>query len=430
MSDAKIQILKILLAVLTLAFFSPVLALPVLASPLDDLKSQISERNSQIAELEKEIEQYRNLIDEKSKEAEGLNNQISRLETTIKKISADIILTEKKIEVAGLNIKELGFGINLKENEIGGKKLVLAEIIRTMDKEESQSMVEIFLAYENFSDFFNNLDRMENVQNNLNVKLRELIGLKQELQSQEEKEKGFKREMEALEDQMADKKALSEISKDNKQVLLKDTKKKEAVYKNLLADRLAKQQALEEEISQIEEKIRIEIDPASLPISRSGVLAWPLEKIIITQDFGNTPFATKNPQIYNGKGHNGVDFRASVGEPILAADDGKVIDIGDTDKQCRGVSYGKWILIEHSNNLSTLYAHLSLIKVSAGEIVKRGQLVGYSGDTGYVTGPHLHFTVFASQAVEVSEMKSKVCGTMLRLPLAPYNGYLNPLSYL
>lgn len=425
MSGAKIQMLKILLAVLALAFFSPALALP-----LDDLKSQISERNKQIEELEKEIEQYRNLIDEKSKEAESLNGQISRLEATIKKINADIALTEKKIEVAGLNIQELGFGINLKENEIGEKKLVLAEIIRTMNKEESQSLVEVFLAYENFSDFFNNLDRMENIQNNLNVKLRELVGLKQELQSQEEKEKGFKSQLEVLENQMADKKTLSEISKGNKQVLFQETKKKEAVYKNLLADRLAKQRALEEEISQIEEKIRIEIDPASLPVSRSGVLAWPLEKITITQDFGNTPFATKNPQIYNGKGHNGVDFRAQVGESVLAADDGKIIDVGDTDKQCRGVSYGQWILIEHSNNLSTLYAHLSLIKVSAGETVKRGQLVGYSGDTGYVTGPHLHFTVFAARAVEVSSMKSKVCGTMLRLPLAPYNAYLNPLSYL
>ena len=151
MSDVKVPIIKILLAILVLAFFTP-----VLASPLDDLKSQISERNKQIEELEKEIEQYRNLIDEKSKEAESLNTQISRLEATIKKISADIALTEKKIEVAGLNIQELGFGINLKENEISEKKLVLAEIIRTMDKEESQSMVEVFLAYENFSDFFNN----------------------------------------------------------------------------------------------------------------------------------------------------------------------------------------------------------------------------------------------------------------------------------
>ena len=193
---------------------------------------------------------------------------------------------------------------------------------------------------------------------------------------------------------------------------------------------MAKQRALEEEISRIEEKIRIEIDPASLPISRSGVLAWPLDKITITQDFGNTPFATKNPQIYNGKGHNGVDFRASVGESVLAADDGRVIDVGDTDKQCRGVSYGRWILIEHSNNLSTLYAHLSLIKVSAGETVKRGQLVGYSGDTGYVTGPHLHFTVFATQGVQVQKVKSKVCGTYMTVPISALNAYLNPLDYL
>ena len=87
--------------------------------------------------------------------------------------------------------------------------------------------------------------------------------------------------------------------------------------------------------------------------------------------------------------------------------------------------------MEHDNNLSTLYAHLSLIRVDAGDAVQAGDLLGYSGNTGYSTGPHLHFAVFASKAVRVtSEYKSKICGTLLTLPLSPKNGYLNPLSYL
>ncbi|MFA4890076.1 MAG: peptidoglycan DD-metalloendopeptidase family protein [Candidatus Paceibacterota bacterium] len=74
-------------------------------------------------------------------------------------------------------------------------------------------------------------------------------------------------------------------------------------------------------------------------------------KIFITQYFGNTAFATANPQVYNGAGHNGIDFRAAVGAPIKAAKDGVVKGVGDTDKNCNGVSYGKWVLIEHPNNL-------------------------------------------------------------------------------
>ncbi|MEK7614182.1 MAG: M23 family metallopeptidase, partial [Patescibacteria group bacterium] len=108
-------------------------------------------------------------------------------------------------------------------------------------------------------------------------------------------------------------------------------------------------------------------------------------------------------------------------------------DTGNTDNQCYGVSYGKWVLVRHTNGLSTLYAHLSLIKVSPGEAVQKGDILGYSGNTGYSTGPHLHFAVFASQAVHVSgptEYKSRICGTYLKIPVAPKSGYLNPLSYL
>ena len=105
--------------------------------------------------------------------------------------------------------------------------------------------------------------------------------------------------------------------------------------------------------------------------------------------------------------------------------------VGDTDKSCNGVSYGKWILIRHPNNLSTLYAHLSIIKVLSGQKVDTGQLVGYSGDTGYATGPHLHFGVLATEGVAIQSYKSKICGTNMVMPVKiKNNAYLNPLSYL
>ena len=120
---------------------------------------------------------------------------------------------------------------------------------------------------------------------------------------------------------------------------------------------------------------------------------------------------------------------ASIGTPIKSAQTGIVTDTGNTDTYCDGVSYGKWILIKGDNNLSTLYAHLSLIKVSPGETMQAGQIIGYSGDTGYSTGPHLHFTIFATQAITMG-YQSKVCGIWMKMPVSPYNGYLNPLSYL
>ena len=133
---------------------------------------------------------------------------------------------------------------------------------------------------------------------------------------------------------------------------------------------------------------------------------------------------------YAGKGHNGIDIRASNGTEILSAESGTVRGVGDTDEVCRRASYGKWILIDHGNNLTTLYAHLSLVKVLPGQAVSRGELIGYSGNSGYATGPHLHFSVFAHEAVEIGNLKSKVCGRIMTLPLSPFNGYLDPLNYL
>jgi len=143
----------------------------------------------------------------------------------------------------------------------------------------------------------------------------------------------------------------------------------------------------------------------------------------LTQSFGNTP---DSKILYNGKPHNGIDLRADVGTPLYAAENGVIKEIGDTDAFVGCLSYGKWILIEHANNLATLSAHLSRIAVAKGQTVTRGDLIGYTGATGYATGPHLHFTVYDASTVQFK--KSTVPGSNCRF--LPYGGYLNPLAYL
>ena len=140
---------------------------------------------------------------------------------------------------------------------------------------------------------------------------------------------------------------------------------------------------------------------------------------VLTQGFGATEFAKNG---YKGKWHNGVDFGVPLGTTILAAEDGTVVAVGNQDSYCYRGAYGKFIVIEHKNNLTTLYAHLSQYIVKKGDVIKRGQVIGYSGKTGYATGPHLHFTVFAGPTFYMGP--SKVCGPM------PFGGDLNPLGYL
>jgi murein DD-endopeptidase MepM/ murein hydrolase activator NlpD len=156
--------------------------------------------------------------------------------------------------------------------------------------------------------------------------------------------------------------------------------------------------------------------------------------VLITQRFGKTVDAKR---LYVSGSHSGVDFRASVGTPVYAVADGVVEGTGDTDQTCYKASFGKWVFIRHNNGLSTAYGHLSLIKVSEGARVKKGDLIAYSGNTGHSTGPHLHLTVYASYGVDggegarVTERPSEACkGAVYRMPLAPTNAYLDPLLYL
>jgi murein DD-endopeptidase MepM/ murein hydrolase activator NlpD len=88
------------------------------------------------------------------------------------------------------------------------------------------------------------------------------------------------------------------------------------------------------------------------------------------------------------KMHQGMDFTAPVGTEIYATGDGTVEKVGWTG------GYGKTILINHGYGYKTRYAHCSKFKCKKGQKVKRGDHIGYVGNTGQSTGPHLHYEVF------------------------------------
>ena len=126
-------------------------------------------------------------------------------------------------------------------------------------------------------------------------------------------------------------------------------------------------------------------------LSNGEVLfSWPLSSHVLTAGWYYS----------DGSLHRAIDFEASVGTPIFAAEDGTVtsahrwngtVTIGDNN------SYGNYVIIEHRDYkgkpLRTLYAHLDTVLVKVGDTVKEGTIIGRSGATGNVTGPHLHFEV-------------------------------------
>ena len=113
----------------------------------------------------------------------------------------------------------------------------------------------------------------------------------------------------------------------------------------------------------------------------TGSYAWPTKSVYITSYYGwRTIFGSRSF-------HYGIDLRAAVGTAIYAADGGEVIYVGTQN------GYGKLIQIKHDNGDVTYYAHLNSFSVKKGDRVYKGQLIAKSGQTGRVTGPHLHFEI-------------------------------------
>jgi murein DD-endopeptidase MepM/ murein hydrolase activator NlpD len=96
-------------------------------------------------------------------------------------------------------------------------------------------------------------------------------------------------------------------------------------------------------------------------------------------------------------------------------------------------AYGNLVVLDHGGNYYTYYAHLSQFaeNLVVGLKLLRGEELGLVGSTGRSTGPHLHLSVYAKDAVELKTVPSKSCpGRVLTQPISPINAYLDPLYYL
>ncbi|MDP3726372.1 MAG: peptidoglycan DD-metalloendopeptidase family protein [bacterium] len=411
-------------------FFFLVFVVSANADTILDLESKISERNKEIQNLEKEIKEIENQIESIGNETKTLEDVLKQLNLTDKKLTADIRLTVERIKKAAATIEELTLLIVDKEKRIKDGDGALSHSIRKTRELDSRSFIEIIFGEFGFAGFWNNVQSLGQFQNEVNKRIQELQELKIDHERAKESSEQEKRNFVALNARLADQKEIVRQNKVAKNALLSETKNKESNYKQILTEREKKRESLELELQDYESRLRVEIDPASLPKPGQGVLRWPLNSVTVTQYFGNTPFASKNPQVYKNKGHNGIDLRAAVGTVVMSAANGTVLDVGDTDTVRSCYSYGKWVLIKHYNGLATLYAHLSLIRATPGQEISVGEIVGYSGRTGYATGPHLHFTVYAAQGVRVERFANSINCKNADIPIAPTEGYLNPLSYL
>ncbi|HEY4497479.1 MAG TPA: peptidoglycan DD-metalloendopeptidase family protein [Candidatus Paceibacterota bacterium] len=412
---------SVMFLVFTVLLTSAIFPYFVFANNESELRVAIEAKNKEIERIEEEIKQYQKSVEQTSAAARTLQGTINRINQEIKNLNYQLSLTKIKISKTALEIQDLEAELQKTLDAIHQQRSLLAEALRQLDELERQTLVEVLLEYSSLTQFFDIIEKNKTIEHAMQQLYDELRLLQTNLETQKGAAENARTTLLGLTEQLTDQRALEDEERKAKSYLLRVTKNQEAQYQKLLKEREQQRDAIEREMEAIEDELRRLIDPSLLPTKGTGVLAWPVVNPIITQGFGLTAFS-QSTDVYNGKGHNGIDLRASIGTPMYAAEKGTVKDIGDTDIICPGGSYGKWIVIEHPNNLSTLYAHLSRIRVTSGQTLSRGDIIGLSGNTGYTTGPHLHFTVYASNTFR--QAKTKHCG------LAPAGGYLNPLDYL
>jgi len=408
-------------------FIGVLLVIPMLfsyAQTAEELQKQIDSHSDVIADLENKNKEIQRQLDDLSKQKNSLATTLKQLDLTQKKLASDISITENKIQKKNLEIQELSFQIGTKEDSVSISLKTINLGIRDINEAEQDSFVEKILSNEKISDGWQDIDNISTIRNSLKKHIVALNTIKGQLEDTRQITTDAKQELVSLKSKLADQKKIVDQNTNAKKKLLTQTKNSESIYQKNLKANIAQKDAFEKELRDYESQLKFILDPSSLP--GKGVLSWPLDYIQTTSPFG--------PRILNGVAgfHNGTDFKAAVGTPVKAVADGTVMGIGDTDATCfYKTSFGKFIFIKHNNGLASTYAHLSLIKVKEGQVVKRGDIIGYSGNTGHSTGPHLHLSVYVAKVAEMTTRPSTLCpGETYRIPIAPTNAYLDPLYYL
>jgi len=415
-----------------------------------DLQAQIDARNQQISAIEADIAAFQSQLNALGAKKNTLQSTISSLTLSQKQLASQIQLTQSKIAQANLQIQQLTHSIGDKESSIAADRDAISKALRAVAEGEGTPLITSLISSDTLGSAWHLADEMAQFNRALSNNINDLRAARTALASNRDEVTKVKANLVTLQNNLTIQKRSVDASKAAQQELLSQTKNQETNYQRLIAQKQAAEKSFEQELINLQGQLNLVVHPNLLPKVGTGLLSWPFsntfmlnctqrKKIFgnlfcITQYFGNTTFSTANPQIYNGHGHNAIDIAAPIGTPVYAALGGTVLDTGNTDLVRGCYSFGKWIMIVHGNGLSTLYSHLSSIDVTKGQQVSTKQLIGLSGMTGYATGPHLHFGVYATEGTQIMTLKQFRGATIgcanATMPVATLTAYLNPLSYL
>ncbi|MDN5344656.1 MAG: hypothetical protein PWQ18_767 [Clostridia bacterium] len=346
--------------------------LPAYGASLDDLKKQQEQ-------VQQSIEEKQKVLQQKNDEGEALLQQLQQIEQEIKDKEAQIARLDQELAAAQERVQKVS--AQLQQAEAAQEKRM--DILRTRLKDIYQvgqvNYLEVLLQSTSLEDFLVRAELLAKIAQG-DVKLI------QEIKAERERIAAQKADLEAERDKIAqlrrqadgERVQLASRRETQRQLLAQVEAEKKRV-----AAALDEMEAMSRQIAA---KIRAEQSKSNRKLGPNGTngMLWPLPGYTSI----SSPFGWRiHPLLKTRRFHDGVDLPAPAGTEVIAPLDGQIISTGYLG------GYGNHIVIDHGGGMSTMYAHLSAILVRDGQEVKKGQVIGRVGSTGWSTGPHLHFMV-------------------------------------
>lgn len=393
----------------TLALTLVIPSITVNAESINDLKNKQQELDQKKSELNSHIQEKSNKIDNNESKMDDMMEQISKLDTKILEADKKISNVLGKIDATTSEINLLKTSIADLEQKIDERNQLLQKRARAIQENGGKvSYIDVVLKAKNFADF---VDRVSAVNTLLEAdrliiqeqqkdqnKLEEQKGtLEEKLQKQELYRDELHLLRKTLDVQKQDKNLLIDKLENEQSKLKSEKKLLESEYSEALNISKEVEKDIAKEQARLAEVARKQAEAArnsTTTVSNAG------ETGDIPEVASGTWTKPTNGRLTSGFGwrnigagpefHYGVDLANKEGTPIVAAADGVVFRASPLS------TYGNVIMITHSINghtFTTVYAHLSGYNSKVGQAVKKGQVIGYMGQTGRAYGSHLHFEI-------------------------------------
>ncbi|MFH1078221.1 MAG: peptidoglycan DD-metalloendopeptidase family protein [Patescibacteria group bacterium] len=357
---------------------------------VEELNSEVKQKQNRIKELESLISGYRARIAEQESKQSTLENEILLLDNRVREKELGIQRSKTEIELLTLEIQDLEKVISSQEKRIEKQKSLVGDFIRRVNEADEVSALDVFLTKPSLSSFFDRIEEVKRIERDLGDSIKDLKDVRQTLdetktarderrETMVERQKTLVKEQEQLEGE-----------RNFKISLIAETQQSQEQFERITYELRQQQQSTTDDIAELQERLKSTLDTIDEALARGDVLLnWPIDPSRgITAVFHDPDYPFR--KLFQ---HPGTDVRASVGTQIKAAAGGYVA------WNKTGSMYGNYTMIVHPGGFATVYAHLSKFIAKPDTYVERGQVIGLSGGmpgqpgAGLSTGPHLHFEV-------------------------------------